>query len=274
MAWEYLSDVLYGGVNPNIPGHGGPECAAFLSSKNKIFDTVVSTCMMITAGTFAYFTYTMPKRFPKTDDYTSKRLMLTLLCLIFGLEVGYKVCSRQVLYLLNPCHTITMVEIYLLAAKPSKLSFCTLRVLIHYVHVTLVAMLFPDTLARQFPGETAVYWIQHTMIFFIVPPYLVYIWGPECLEPFTDWAWPCLGGITCGVQNFYMLQPVAILTEVNLNYVLCPARVDPFNGPYYRTAAVFHQAALLLTFGKIYTQIFKLVLRLLPKHKPVYEKVE
>ena len=58
------------------------------------------------------------------------------------------------------------------------------------------------------------------------------------------------------------------LTNVNLNYILCPALVDPFNGPYYRTAAVFHQASCLLTLGKLYTLAVKLVFKLLPVYKP------
>ena len=41
-----------------------------------------------------------------------------------------------------------------------------------------------------------------------------------------------------------------------------------FNGPYYRTAAVFHQAACLLTLGKLYTLAVKLVFKLLPVYKP------
>lgn len=61
-------------------------------------------------------------------------------------------------------------------------------------------------------------------------------------------------------------------THVNLNYVLCPATVDPFNGPYYRTAAVFHQAVCLLTLGKLYTLAVKLVLSFLPKYIPPMKK--
>lgn len=274
-AWAWLSNILYGGIKPGIYGHGGPDCASFLSAKHKIFDTVLSTFIMIGLGTIAYFTYSMPKRFPSVDNCPSRRTMLTLMCLIFGIEVGFKIVSRTALYLLNPCHAIAMTEIYLLASKPSKFTFGVLRVIIHYIHVTLLPLLFPDTLARQYPGETAMYWIEHAVIFFVVPPYLVYIWGPECLESFTDWTWPCLAAVTCGVQNFYILQPLGILTEVNLNYILCPAISDPFNGPYYRTAAIFHQAPLLLLFGKLYSQAFRLVLKLfLPEYKPEYQKIE
>ena len=29
----------------------------------------------------------------------------------------------------------------------------------------------------QFPGEVINYWLQHSLIIFIIPPYLIYIWG-------------------------------------------------------------------------------------------------
>ena len=57
-------------------------------------------------------------------------------------------------------------------------------------------------------------------------------------------------------------------THVNLNYILCPAYVDPFRGPYYRTAAVFHQAFCLLTLGKLYTLIVKLLFKFFPRYDP------
>ena len=108
---EQLGDVLYGGIKPDIPGHGGEECAAYLSKKTMIFETVLSTFMMLVVGCFAVFTYSMPKAFPLRDNFVSKRLLLVLLCLVFGIEIGYKICSKQVLYLLNPCHIITITEV-------------------------------------------------------------------------------------------------------------------------------------------------------------------
>ena len=110
---EQVGDVLYGGINPDIPGHGGQECAAFLSKGTMVFETLLSTAMMIVVGTFATLTYSMPKAFPVRDDFMTKRVLLVLLCLVFGIEVGYKMCSKQVLYLLNPCHVITVGEVSL-----------------------------------------------------------------------------------------------------------------------------------------------------------------
>ena len=60
-----------------------------------------------------------------------------------------------------------------------------------------------------------------------------------------------------------MFISLSQVTYVNLNYLLCPATVDPFNGPYYRLCALFHQAVCLLTLGKLYTVVLRLGLRVL-----------
>ena len=40
-----------------------------------------------------------------------------------------------------------------------------------------VLSLIHHALYFQFPGEVVNYWIQHSLIFFVIPPYLIYIWG-------------------------------------------------------------------------------------------------
>ncbi|KAL5476209.1 hypothetical protein EMCRGX_G026125 [Ephydatia muelleri] len=240
---EEISDAFCGGIHLDIPGHGGHECAAFLPRTQMVLETLLATVLM---------------------EPRLKRFLLVLLCLVFGVEIGYKLCSRSALYLLNPCHVTTMFQIYLLASKPSQLSFSILRVMMHYVYGAAIAILFPDTLARFFPGEVLNYWLQHLLIFFVVPPYLVYIWGPQCLEPFREWSWNVFAGIFFGIQHLYVMTPLALITHVNLNYVMCPAYVDPFRGPYYRTYAVIHQALCLLILGKLYTFLVKLFVGLLP----------
>jgi hypothetical protein len=262
-ALKAVGDALYGGIRPEIPGYGGKECASYLPPYQMIGETLLSTAMMIVVGILGWKTLTMPKVFPKHEDLASKRFLLVFMCLTFGIEIGYKLVNRSMLYLLNPCHVTTVIEIYLLASKPGKVSFSVLRTLIHYIYGAAIAMIFPDTLAREFQGQITLYWVQHFTIFFVVPPYLVWLWGPTAQEPFKEWAWSCFSGILFGVQHHYIMQPIALLTHVNLNYLLCPATMDPFNGPYYRLCAVFHQAVCLLVLGKIYTLLLKLILRLL-----------
>ena len=104
-------DVLYGGIRPDIPGNGGEECAAYLTRKTMLLETLLSTFMMVVVSIFGYYTYSMPQIFLPEKCSTLKKLLLIVLCLILGMEIGYKASSRQVLYLLNPCHVITVIEV-------------------------------------------------------------------------------------------------------------------------------------------------------------------
>ncbi len=113
MSIEDVKVALFGGINPDIPGHGGAECAAYLSPKIMLMETLLSTTMMIIVGIFGWFTYTMPNTFPKEAAHPNiKKLLLVILCLVFGVEIGYKLCSKELLYLLNPCHVITVIQVW------------------------------------------------------------------------------------------------------------------------------------------------------------------
>lgn len=83
----------------------------------------------------------------------------------------------------------------------------------------------------KFAGEVLAYWTQHILIFFLVPPFLIYSWGnyvcltlalwlhyffppgPHSLEPFGEWAWCCFAGVLFGIHHHYVLQPVAIVSS-------------------------------------------------------------
>ena len=71
----------------------------------------LATTMMIIVFIFALKTYSFPQMKLKPVEPASKQVLLVILCLVLGVELGYKFSSKQVLYLLNPCHVITMVEV-------------------------------------------------------------------------------------------------------------------------------------------------------------------
>ena len=110
-ALKSIGNVLYGGIRPEIPGHGGDKCANYLTPKQMIGETLLTSTIMVVAGTLAWRTLTMPKTFPRHEDLLSKRALLAALCLLFGIEIGYKICNRSALFLLNPCHIITVIEV-------------------------------------------------------------------------------------------------------------------------------------------------------------------
>ena len=114
---SYITDVLYGGVDFSLPGNGGWECVEFLTSKQRVIETVVYE-------TFTLFVFwkmlgrvSIPRELPAYREGTGvgKRLLLVLLCLIFGIEIGFKFATKQVIFLLNPCHVLTAIQVSLIS---------------------------------------------------------------------------------------------------------------------------------------------------------------
>ncbi|KAG8228095.1 hypothetical protein J437_LFUL000097 [Ladona fulva] len=83
------------------------------------------------------------------QDRNRKNWLLILLCLIWGAEIGFKLATRTVIYLFNPCHVVTAVQIYLLAAQPSSQLTAIFRMHLYFLNGAILAFLFPNTEARM-----------------------------------------------------------------------------------------------------------------------------
>lgn len=116
-----LLDWIYGGVDPKFEGNGGPECAAFLAPQQRIIESLIIVLVALVEvgvalkkiGTSKDFSLLGKEHSKAKEDSLSKNLLLVALCMTFGVEVGFKFATKTVIYLLNPCHVITMVQVRL-----------------------------------------------------------------------------------------------------------------------------------------------------------------
>lgn len=114
-----LLDWIYGGVDPKFEGNGGPECAAFIAPQQRISESLIIVLVSLVEIGVALRRINLCKELRVVgkecnrakEDSLGKNLLLVALCMTFGVEVGFKFATKTVIYLLNPCHVITMVQV-------------------------------------------------------------------------------------------------------------------------------------------------------------------
>lgn len=109
-----MFEWAYDGVNASIPRNVGPECAYYLSPKRRIIETLVISIFIITFLVWGYRRIKLPTKVSYVNhDCVGRRVLLIIMSLVLGMEIGFKFTSRTVVYILNPCHITTAVQVKL-----------------------------------------------------------------------------------------------------------------------------------------------------------------
>ncbi|CAL7939163.1 unnamed protein product [Xylocopa violacea] len=270
-----MFEWAYDGVNASIPRNVGPECANYISLKQRIIETVFASVLIIYLLIWGYKRMKLPTKVSYEDhDRLGKRILLIIMTLVLGIEIGFKFTSRTVVYILNPCHITTVVQLYLLAADPSPTVTAIFRIHLNFLNGPLLAYLFPETESRRIFADKAMYYIQHGLMV-VIPYYLLRIGGVYNVEPLSDISWSVFSYGLNLIYHFWILQIIALPIQVNLSHILCAAMLDPFGGPYYRLWTIVHQGLLCPLLSKLfsYASDFFLTKCQLTKVKPTLECV-
>lgn len=111
------ADWAVGGVNKSIPHYAGPICAGYLNITWRFIETIL---VLI----FAIWLFQLSKKkvcvppivipsasIIRNHQERGRMVLLVLLCLVWGMEIGYKFSSRTAIYLLMPCHITTALQV-------------------------------------------------------------------------------------------------------------------------------------------------------------------
>ncbi|XP_073844913.1 transmembrane protein 164-like [Musca autumnalis] len=253
MVWDFA----VGGVTDEVPRTMGPECENYMTNRRRLIEAILFCILFLCLMRWA-IKRLEPIQLPdakEVNKYSGMRIILLLtMTMTFGIEMGFKLANRSVIFVLNPCHIQTIVQIYILAAKPSKLTTTLFRVQMNNLNGPFLAFLFPEVECRTLPFEQATYWIQHAMLY-IIPVYVLQT-GLCQVEDFHDYNWAIIGVEFQLLYHFTILNYFSVKTGINLNHMLCAAESDPFQGQNYRIAAVIHESILCPILNKLTVYMF------------------
>ena len=114
-----VQDTLYGGINASIDGVGGAECARHIPRWVKICEEIIVLIYL-----FVLYAWTARTLSRVSDDDVramgererrigsfSRRFVLMVLAMVLGMELSYKLVTRQLLFVMNPCHVVTITQV-------------------------------------------------------------------------------------------------------------------------------------------------------------------
>ncbi len=119
--WAELGEAWLGGVDLNVTSLGGEACRDHCSMAWRAVDTAVGLaasflpmwvgwdCVREEAERSRSGRRKEGASPPPPPPSQGRMRLLSLLCLVFGVEVGYKLASRSLVHLLFPCHAVTVV---------------------------------------------------------------------------------------------------------------------------------------------------------------------
>ncbi|KAH8337275.1 hypothetical protein KR059_005121 [Drosophila kikkawai] len=253
MGWDWEWAIK--GITDEIPRTTGPECINYMTDRRRWIETVLLSALFIFIMHRSWQRLA-PIKLPPLHEiqkpHSPTRLFLLIaMSIIFGIEMGFKLSGQSMIFALNPCHVQTCLQIYLLAAKPTKMTTALFRIQMSNLNGPFLAFVFPEVEGRTYPFEQATYWIQHALLY-IIPIYIIRS-GAYTVEDLGELHWSHIGTAFMLFYHFVLLSPLSIFTGINLDHMLCAAMSDPFQGPNYRLFACCHQALLcpLLSKGTV-----------------------
>jgi len=251
------SNIFTGGLNFSVPGEGGTECVHFLDTSQRIVETILFFSMSVglTLMSVRGLQFSSLTNNNESQVKSENQFLLLIFAIVFGVEIGFKLANRQMIWLLNPCHMLTILQLYLLSSQNKLINVILFKLHLYWLTGPLLAILFPVTVTRHLPGEVLIYWVQHfllvsTPVFLMTRDSLSF---PVVSSRDQELRWAGLALSLFSLYHWLVLQPIGLLTEVNLNNMICPALSDPFHGQYYRVIAMGYFSFLLPLVGGLYS---------------------
>lgn len=230
---QLVQNYLYGNAYSAQPDdditEGGYACFSKYPNGQRVWLNGVSAIINVYILYLTYSTVKCQSREcdPRLVKHVKPNLIEKIcgamsLCVLIT-QICYKTYQKKAIFMLNLCHQTLFLEAYLLLLPKTRKSGLVFICYMTWLCGSYMAVFFPNTTGLNMPYEIELFWLEHILIC-IGPMLLIYsgrygfykesLWMTVKKQYF---------GMACAliIQRF-VIGPTAILTWVNLNYMICP----------------------------------------------------
>ncbi|BFZ00767.1 hypothetical protein BsWGS_03806 [Bradybaena similaris] len=234
------------------------ECNNFLGVSQQRWESVALPVVALLAFVYAYPRLHLPVARSCACPYqelVGRRILLLLLCLVFGIELGVKLALRRVFWIDKPGYLATLFQIFMLVAPPSRIMTAVFRLQMHMLFGIPVVVFFPLVNIQSSLIEVVISFIQHVLML-VITFYLMCSGDPYIPEPLGDFSWACIAFVLLFLYHFLPLHLLTYVSQVNVNGIY-PHLLGPGQSKFYYLLILCHQLILIPTFGKLLVIIAK-----------------
>jgi hypothetical protein len=185
--------------------------------------------------------------------------------LVFISQIFYKSYSGQLVFILNPCHFVGLLESVILLYPSNLRQRILYTALMNTLFSPWIAIFFPVTLGLNAPFEFEMFWVEHILVA-LVNPLVLSLCNRYYTANTISVKNHIFAHICFGLWQRTVLFPLSQLTHANLNFTLCGAAVDPFEGFIGKWYYVFSEVYIFIG-GEIFHRMIKLILDIIKQIK-------
>ena len=259
--WWKFRDWAIGGIDFEVEGNGGLSCRDHVGFNRRVCETLLGIGLPLCLFLWNRTQNTEQERQKKSHSrnyYSPLRIaLLVSMTFVFGIEVGFKFASKQLIWLFNPCHVTSLIDIYCLAMPVDafRLNNSLFVMTLFTLHGPLAAMLFPTDGGLVLPFESEIYWIQHILLVLVPLYFLLVKDGHGYTAHKMEMRWFSTAFLMWSIWHWGALMWLGYLSWANVGSMLCPAYSDPFAGPNFRLIGIIHQSVAVFAFGSLTARI-------------------
>jgi hypothetical protein len=178
---------------------------------------------------------------------------------IFILHCYYKIQSKQLIFMLNPCHVLNLIQGYLLINKNETRQRLVYIGVMNTLFSPWIAIAFPVTCGLTGFLEVPMFWVEHYLAA-LVNPLVLSLSGRYYTQNTISVKYHIFSHVVFGIYQRAFLWPVSQLTHTNLNFTLCACKSDPFVPILGKWYYVFSEAYIYVG-GEIFHRLIKVIIK-------------